>query len=174
MGKKLDTPHRSTKRHFMESPNTQQAEDTSSEGRPRSNSGMSGSQAQRRRALLQLSEATHLGFFRRDGHRLELTKRGIAGVATLSGFMYYLLRLVIRDRLGRYAWYKLLQSKADRSQLFESYILSIVNAAIICCYSGYKMCRGDGSTRGATRMLATALGYFCHDMFMMRNELHND
>ena len=114
----------------------------------------------------------------------------------MSGFMYYLLRLVIRDRLGRYAWYKLLQSKADRSQLFESYILSIVNAAvsgwaflhfrnnsqyvcvlcvqIICCYSGYKMCWGDGSTRGATRMLATALGYFCHDMFMMRNELHND
>ena len=36
------------------------------------------------------------------------------------------------------------------------------------------MCCGDGSTRGATRMLATALGYFCHDMFMMRNELHND
>jgi len=99
-------------------------------GRPRSNFGMSASQVSRRRALLQLSESTHLQIFRRDGHRLELTKRGIAGVALLSSAAYYLLRLVLRDRLGRYAWYKVLQAKSDRSQLFESYILSIVNASV--------------------------------------------
>ena len=96
----------------------------------------------------------------------------VAGASTLG---YYILRLVLRDRLGRYTWYQALQGKADRTNLFELYILSIVNATGISAYSLWKIFgTGTSNTVGATRLLATALGYFLHDFIAMRREFSND
>lgn len=70
----------------------------------------------------------------------------------------------------------MLRRKADRTKLFELYILSIVNASVITAYSIYKMLvlRDSHNTRGCTRLLASALGYFCHDFVAMRREFKND
>jgi len=108
-----------------------------------------------------------------EGH-LTLTRRGALWMAAASGCGYYVLRLLLRDHLGRYKWYKVLQAKSDRTRLFELYLLSIVNAVFISSYSVYKLATGSASTQGCTRMLATALGYFVHDFFAMRHEFKND
>lgn len=132
-------------------------------------------QRDRRQALKSLSDATRLQAFEGSkGGDLALTWRGVLGIAGTSAVSYYLLRLVLRDCLKGFAWYKLLQKKSDRTKLFELYILGIVNAGIITGYSGYKLLTGSTSTQGATRVLATALGYFLHDFIAMRREFKND
>jgi len=132
-------------------------------------------QLERREALRTMQSAFGGGqkVVSEDGH-LTLTRRGTWYVAMGSGCCYYLLRLFLRDQLGRYDWYKILQSKSDRTRLFELYILSIVNAGFISSYSIYKLAAGSNSTQGCTRMLATALGYFVHDFIAMRHEFKND
>ena len=96
-------------------------------------------------------------------------------VASLSAVAYYCTRLGVRDILGRTSWYRKLMAKADRTKLFELYILSILNACVITGYSGVKLVGGDLSdTRGGKRMLASALGYFCHDFIAMRRKFSND
>jgi hypothetical protein len=82
---------------------------------------------------------------------------------------------MIRDFLGRYKWYKMLNAKSDRSKLFELYFLSILNAAIMSGHSAYKLlfCE-EGCTKGITRMLSTSIGYFLHDFIAMKYEFIND
>ena len=77
---------------------------------------LSHGQLERRRAIRSVQDAAK-GFTKplvsEDGH-LTLTNRGAVWVAIGSGLVYYVLRLILRDQLGRYDWYKLLQKKSDR------------------------------------------------------------
>ena len=139
---------------------------------------LSATQQRRRAAIKDLDDASHLHLFRPRGDgsgRLTLSARGVGAVAFLSGSAYYLLRLLLRDYLGRLPWYRLLQRKADRTKLFELYLLSIVNAGVMAGFSCWKIFRCPaGDTRGVTRMLASCLGYFAHDFWAMRYEFKND
>ena len=137
---------------------------------------LSSTQLARRKAIKELDDAAHTSFFQQlPSGQLTLSRRGVFATAAVSGTAYYILRIAIRDILGRQPWYRLLQAKSDRTKLFELYILSIVNAAIMSGHSMYKLlCCEEGDTHGVTRMLSTALGYFLHDFIAMRYEFVND
>jgi hypothetical protein len=131
-------------------------------------------QEKRRKAIKDLDEAAHLYLFTKPDAtgRITLSRRGIIAVGGITATGYYLLRLLLRDLLHRYPWYRLLQKKADRTKLFELYFLSILNAAIMGGHSVRKLI--VGGHHGTTRMLSAALGYFVHDFYAMRYEFRND
>ena len=133
-------------------------------------------QLDRRKAIKELDAAanTHLVTELPDG-QLTLSQRGVIVTALSSGTVYYFIRLILRDLLGRYPWYRLLNAKADRSKMFELYFLSIINAGIMSGHSAYKLlCCEENCTKGVTRMMATSIGYFLHDFVAMRYEFIND
>ena len=127
-----------------------------------------------RKAIKDLDNATHLHLFTKPNEegRITLSTRGVVAVAGAAGLSYHLVRLLLRDLLHRYPWYRLLQKKADRTKLFELYFLSIINAAIMGGHSVRKLI--IGGHHGTTRMLASALGYFVNDFIAMRYEFKND
>lgn len=138
---------------------------------------LSHTQQRRRQAIKDLDTYTHLHLFTKPEKtgRIALSGRGVMAVAGVTGTLYYVLRLAFRDLLGRLPWYRLLQAKSDRTKMFELYLLSVVNAAVLAGFSAYKLAfceRGD--TRGVTRVLATSMGYFCHDFFALRHEILSD
>jgi hypothetical protein len=107
--------------------------------------------------------------------QLTLSTRGSIDTAFTAGAVSDCLRLVLRDIRCRYAGYRLLSSKSDRTKLFELYFLSILNAAVMSGHSFYKLaCCEEGDTKGVTRMLATSIGYFLHDFVAMRYEFVHD
>ena len=135
---------------------------------------LSPGQSARRKALRELSEATNTKIFKKDEDYLTLSSRGALAAAGSTALAYYVVRLIMRDQLSGFAFYKKLAAKADKTKLFELYMLSIVNAGILTAYSMAKLWAGNKDTHGSTRLLAAALGYFCHDFVAMRHEFRND
>lgn len=99
---------------------------------------------------------------------------GVAFFACTSALGYYLFRLVSRDLLGKYNWYKILMKRDNGLHLFELYILSIVNATVLTVYGFHKMLNDVDNTVGCKRVLASALGYFLHDFIAIRSTWRSD
>ena len=79
-------------------------------------------QIARRKALLKLSHATNLGLFHDSGDEdqhaeMRLSQRGVVFFAGASAVAYYLLRLVSRDLLGGFKWYRALAKQEDRKSV---------------------------------------------------------
>ena len=60
---------------------------------------------------------------------------GVVFFAGASAVAYYLLRLVSRDLLGGFKWYRALAKQDSGVRMFELYMLSIVNAGLLTGYS---------------------------------------
>ena len=116
---------------------------------------------ERRMAIKALDEASHLTCSKsgRATVKAALLCPGVVSLLSVAATCYYLLRLTLR-RLQRYPWYRLLQKKADRTKLFELYILSIVNAAIMGSHSLRKTVTTARRTVPRAWLLCTRL--LCH------------
>ena len=99
---------------------------------------------------------------------------GVAVFALASAFGYYLLRLVSRDLLSGFKWYKALAKRDSGIRMFELYLLSIVNAGILTGYSVYKLSTNWRDTTGCKRLLASVMGYFIHDFIAVRSTWRED
>jgi len=94
---------------------------------------------------------------------IRFSKLGVLIISLLSSTVWYLSRLVIRDWLSNYGFFRVLK----RKRLFELYLLATVHAAGCSLWSLWRILTQWDKPKGAILVLVFSLGYYVYDLLAL-------